>query len=201
MFYFLKVFAGGLAALALVRAAPPVISCSLHFGTPVSTEVALRGILEEGVYKIVNIAKRTPLLGGNYSQPIFAAPSGSRGDFGDLGRWKLEHAVGRGPNTYTISNVGLNAPVIVDSKDRVLVSSGATDAPGGDPFTILYADEQGTTYSIAPADIDGDEEFVWSIERKAGPGPVMLSAMKYSSKEQVWRFELIEEDAYGEEMF
>ncbi|KAJ7086231.1 hypothetical protein C8R44DRAFT_862106, partial [Mycena epipterygia] len=102
---FSKVLAFGLAALALVHAAPPsqvpMVSCSVNIGTSVGTPKPFNtfGVIEPGIYYIDNVASKT-WVRSSYQEgrPVYVSYLWGEPD---ISLWKVE-PVG-GSDEYRIS--------------------------------------------------------------------------------------------------
>ncbi|KAJ6556832.1 hypothetical protein DFH09DRAFT_550685 [Mycena vulgaris] len=183
---FSKVLALGLAAFSLVHAAAlqtPMVSCGVSFGESTRpTKFKAFARIEPGRYKIFNVATETQLRNYQNGPPIFV--SYTREPSGPFGEWDVQPA--RGSDEYTIINVGLQTPAIVDDDDRV-ISGGIR---GQDTFTITPTQNSAFIVSVP------NDDKVWTVDTNVVRSPVELQP-QMGKDEQAWRFVRIDHQIKG----
>ncbi|KAJ7785262.1 hypothetical protein DFH07DRAFT_1054608 [Mycena maculata] len=171
---FSKVLTFGLAALALVHAAPsfqmPMLSCNVNFETSVAPAHALDK-LPNGTYNIYNAAWGSAQL-RSYStdQPIFVSLTLEWP--GDFGRWKVQEL--DDSSLYNITNIGLNSPAH-SSNDLVVAGSPA------EGFSIEQAGDNVFTIRVP------NEDDVWTTDTNTKRSDVHLEG-QVGTTAQLWRF-------------
>ncbi|KAJ7687999.1 hypothetical protein B0H17DRAFT_1203201 [Mycena rosella] len=137
-----------LAALAMVRAAPQMVSCSAG----IDGFKAVGGI-HPGTYQIYNFAGGQ--VGVHQAGGMLELSSGDHWK-GRFAEWKVERA--GGSHEYKISSAGLKVPVYTDLYSTIRV--GILGYPKPDAFTIVPGREQGAFIISVP-----NEDLVWTRVR------------------------------------
>ncbi|KAJ7704826.1 hypothetical protein B0H17DRAFT_1126465 [Mycena rosella] len=144
---FSKALTFGLAALALVRAAPAsqvAISCNVDFGASVETaKFNIIDGIQDGIYRIYNAAEGAQLRSNDEPGfPVLVTPTEDR--VGPYALWEVA-SVG-GPQAFKIRNLGVHTYLQVGFQLEILTGLQGDDA--FDAFTIVPGGGKEDTYVV-----------------------------------------------------
>ncbi|KAJ7185243.1 hypothetical protein C8R46DRAFT_1342557 [Mycena filopes] len=180
-------FAGATAPSSGSQA--PMISCDLNIGTAAITAKSCGGI-EEGVYRITN--EQTPTLRVyEKNSPISGPPT-----WENPGRFEMWRVGAAGPDSYKISNVGLECATFID-KDANTIYCGGREHPAR--YAILPAsDDRNDVFSISAF---GKGNLVWGVNRNCHfYSPCVHLRKEVQGVAEQWKFTKVDEDKEAQDL-